>query len=70
MDESRVSAVGADASSMLSPELAERSSRKKMRSLINTNGQQSDTRWLLDQSRRTSDAQIEHQTESLQDEKI
>ena len=40
-----------------------------MRSLINTNGQQSDTRWLLDQSRRTSDAQIEHQTESLQDEK-
>jgi hypothetical protein len=40
-----------------------------MRSLINTNGQQSDTRWLLDQSRRTSDAQIEHQTEWWQDEK-
>ena len=40
-----------------------------MRSLINTNGQLSDTRWLLDHSRRTSDAQIEHQTESLQDEK-
>jgi hypothetical protein len=40
-----------------------------MRSLINTNGQPSDTRWLLDQSRRKSDAQIEHQTESLQDEK-
>jgi hypothetical protein len=54
---------------MLSPELAERSSRKKLRSLINTNGQQSDTRWLLDQSRRTSDAQIEHQTEWCQDEK-
>jgi hypothetical protein len=28
-DESRVSAVGSDASSMLSPELAKRSSRKK-----------------------------------------
>jgi hypothetical protein len=42
---------------------------EKMRSLINTNGQQSDTRRLLEQSRRTSDAQIEHQTESLQDEK-
>ena len=42
---------------------------KKMRSLINTNGQQSDTRWLLDESRRTSDAQIEHQTEWWQDEK-
>lgn len=42
---------------------------KKMRSLINTNGQQSDTRWLFDQSRRTSDAQIEHQTEWWQDEK-
>jgi hypothetical protein len=40
-----------------------------MRSLINTNGQQSDTGWLLGQSRRTSDAQIEHQTEWLQDEK-
>jgi len=37
-DESRVSAVGSDASSMLSPELAKRSSRKKMQSQINTNG--------------------------------
>jgi hypothetical protein len=36
-DESRVSAVASDASSMLSPELATRSSRKKMQSLINTN---------------------------------
>ena len=48
-DESRVSAVGSDASSMLSPELAKRSSRKKMQSQINTNGQHSDGKWLLDQ---------------------
>ena len=47
-DESRVSAVGSDASSMLSPELAKRSSRK-MQSLINTNGPHSDAKWLLDQ---------------------
>ena len=33
-------------------------------SLWNTNGQQSDTRWLLDQERRISDAQIEDQTET------
>jgi hypothetical protein len=41
---------------------------KKMRSLINTNRQHSDTRWLLHESRRTSDVQIERQTESLKDE--
>ncbi len=34
---------------------------------MNTNGQQSDTRWLLDQSRRRSDGKIGHETESLQD---
>ena len=48
-DESRVSAVGSDASSMLSPELAKRSSGKKMQSQINTNGPHSDGKWLLDQ---------------------
>jgi hypothetical protein len=35
-----------------------------MRSLINTSAQQADTRWLLDQERRISDAQIEDQTET------
>jgi hypothetical protein len=38
-----------------------------MRSPINTNGQRSDTRWLLDQNRPTSDGKIGDQTESLQD---
>jgi hypothetical protein len=47
-DESRVSAVGFDASSMLSPELAKRSSGKKMQSQINTNGPHSDGKWLLE----------------------
>jgi hypothetical protein len=34
---------------------------------MNTSGQQSDTRWLLDQSRQRSDGKIGHETESLQD---
>jgi hypothetical protein len=63
--ESRVSAVGSDAFPMLSPELAKRSSRKKMQSLINTNGPHSDAKWLLDQDRRTSEIQIEHQTQTV-----
>jgi hypothetical protein len=32
---------------------------------MNTNGQQSDTRWLLDQERRISDAQIESDRNGL-----
>jgi len=32
---------------------------------MNTNGQQSNTSWLLDQSRRRSDGKIGHETESL-----
>ena len=35
-----------------------------MRFLMNTNGQQSDARSLLDQERRISDAQIKDQTET------
>ena len=68
-DESRVSAVGADASSMLSPELAKRSSRKKMQSQINTNapafGREMAPRSGAD---GTSEIQIEHQTKLSQDE--
>jgi hypothetical protein len=67
-DESRVSAVGSDASSMLSPELAKRSSRKKCnRKSIRIDrirtGNGSSIR-----TRRTSEIQIEHQTELSQDE--
>jgi hypothetical protein len=62
-DESRVSAVGSDASSMLSPELAKRSSRKKkcncksIRMDPIRTGNDSSIR-----TRRTSEIQIEHQT--------
>jgi hypothetical protein len=69
VDESRVSAVGADASSMLSPELAERSSRKKCdRSSIQMDSNRTQGGSSA-RAARTSDAQIEHQTEWLQDEK-
>jgi hypothetical protein len=67
-DESRVSAVGSDASSMLSPESAKRSSRKKSNcksirmDRIRT-GKDSSIR-----TRRTSEIQIEHQTKLSQDE--
>jgi hypothetical protein len=38
---------------------------KKMQSLINTNGPHSAAKWLLDQDRRTSEIQIEHQTQTV-----
>jgi hypothetical protein len=41
---------------------------KKMQSLINMNAPHSDAKWLLDQDRRTSEIQIEHQTKLSEDE--
>jgi len=62
-DESRVSAVGSDASSMLSPELAKRSSRKK-NAIANQYEWTAFGREMTPRSRtrRTSEIQIEHQT--------
>ena len=63
MGESRVSAVGPEASSVLSPEFTERSSWKN--AIANQYKGQQDTRWLFDQNPGTSDAQMEHQIELI-----